>query len=77
MEYQTLIDVVAGLVMASIGWFAREIWYATKELRQDLANLREELPKTYITRDDYKSDIKEIKDMLQRLFDRLDHKADK
>lgn len=63
--------------MTSIGWFAREIWYATKELRQDLANLREELPKTYVIRDDYKSDIKEIKEMLQKLFDRLDHKADK
>jgi hypothetical protein len=30
-----------------------------------------------VARDDYKDDIREIKEMLTKLFDRLDHKADK
>ena len=77
MNTQDLIN--AGLVTAAsvLGWFAREMWSAVKELKGDLAKLREELPRAYITRDDYKDDIREIKAMLTKLFDRLDHKVDK
>jgi predicted dithiol-disulfide oxidoreductase (DUF899 family) len=46
-------------------------------MKSDLAKLREELPRTYVVRDDYKADIREIKEMLTKLFDRLDNKADK
>jgi uncharacterized coiled-coil DUF342 family protein len=53
------------------------MWNAVKELKSDISKLREELPKSYVARDDYKGDIKEIKDMLTRLFDRIDNKADK
>jgi hypothetical protein len=60
-----------------LGWFAREMWSAVKELKSDLAKLREEMPRTYVVRDDYKDDIREIKEMLTKLFDRLDNKADK
>ena len=77
MNTQDLIN--AGLVTAASvsGWFARELWAAVKDLKADLAKLREELPRAYITRDDYKEDIREIKAMLTKLFDRLDHKVDK
>jgi hypothetical protein len=60
-----------------MGWFAREIWAAVKELKADLAKLREDLPKSYVQRSDFKDDIHEIKAMLGKLFDRLDGKADK
>ena len=77
MDFQTVINLCAGTAVAVFGWFARELWSAVKDLKGDLANLREELPKTYVTRDDFKEDIRDIKDMLTKLFDRLDHKADK
>lgn len=35
------------------------------------------MPLQYVTKDDYKADIAEIKGMLSRIFDRLDQKADK
>ena len=60
-----------------MGWFARELWAAVKELKSDLAHLREELPKQYLAKDDYRDDIREIKDMLNKLFDRMNEKADK
>jgi cell division protein FtsB len=77
MEYQNLINSVAGLAFTVAGWFAREMWAAVKELKADLAKLREELPKTYVTRDDNRDDIKEIKEMLGKIFDKLDSKVDK
>jgi hypothetical protein len=77
MEYQSLINLAAGLAFTIAGWFAREMWSAVKELKSDLAKLREELPKTYVTRDDNRDDIREIKEMLGKIFDKLDTKQDK
>ena len=77
MDKQDLINLAFGAASSVLGWFACEMWSAVKELKSDLAKLREELPKTYVARDDYRDDIKEIKDMLTRLFDRIDNKADK
>jgi hypothetical protein len=77
MEYQSLINTGAGIAFTVAGWFAREMWAAVKDLKSDLSKLREELPKTYVTRDDNRNDIREIKDMLSKIFDKLDGKADK
>lgn len=77
MDSQNLLNIAFGVASSVLGWFAREMWSAVKELKADLAKLREELPRTYVVRDDYKDDIREIKEMLTKLFDRLDGKADK
>lgn len=76
MDQQTL-NLVMGTSLTALGWFARELWSAVKELKNDLSHLREQLPKTYVSRDDYKSDIRDIKDMVHRIFDKLEEKADK
>jgi hypothetical protein len=77
MTLQEILNSFAGVALAVLGWFAREVWSAVQELKRDLGVLREELPKTYVTRNDYKDDIRELKEMLARIFDRLDDKADK
>ena len=77
MDSQDLINLAFGAAASVLGWFARELWAAVKDLKSDLAKLREELPRTYVVRDDYKDDIREIKEMLTKLFDRIDNKADK
>jgi len=77
MNSQDLLNIAFGACSGVLGWFARELWAAVKELKVDLAKLREELPRNYVIRDDYKDDIREIKEMLTKLFDRLDNKADK
>jgi hypothetical protein len=77
MELQQLIDVILGVAMSVVGWFARELWAAVKELKYDLSKMRGDLPKNYIARDDYKDDIRDIRDMLSKIFDKLDNKQDK
>jgi len=77
MDKQDLLNLLFGAASGVLGWFAREMWTAVKELKADLSKLREELPRSYVIRDDYKTDIREIKEMLTKLFDRLDNKADK
>ena len=77
MENQNFINALIGGGFAILGWFARELWSAVKELKTDLSRLREDLPKTYVARDDYREDIKGIKEMLAKIFDKLENKADK
>jgi hypothetical protein len=77
MDTQQVLNVGLSVAMAVIGWFARELWSAVKELKSDLSKLREDLPKTYVGRDDYRQDMTEIKTMLGKIFDKLDLKQDK
>lgn len=77
MDYQSLLNVFLVFVSSITGWFAREMWTAVKELKSDLAKLREDLPKTYVVKDDYREDIRDIKDMIGKIFDKLDSKSDK
>jgi len=77
MDSQHLINSALAIGCASIGWLARELWTAVKDLKEDLTKLSVDLPKNYVARDDYRSDLKEIKDMLGKIFDRLENKADK
>jgi hypothetical protein len=77
MENQHLINALVGISMSVLGWFARELWAAVKELKADLAKLREDLPREYVIRSDYREDIRDIKAMLAKIFEKLEAKADK
>jgi antirestriction protein len=77
MDSQNLIDLGLSAVMTILGWFAREMWAAVKELKSDLSKLREDLPREYVTKDDYRQDIRELKEIMNKVFDRLEHKVDK
>lgn len=74
---QNLINITFGAIMAVAGWFCREMWTAVKELKADLSKLREGLPREYVSREDYRHDIHEVKDILKQIFNKLDGKADK
>ena len=77
MDVQLIINLVGGGVLATLGWFARELWGAVKSLKEDLRDLERNLPNQYVRRDDYKDDMREVKEMLGKIFDRLENKADK
>ena len=70
---QQLLNILFGAALTVAGWFARELWSAVQELKKDLSNL----PLVYVARQDYRDDMKEIKDMLGKIFDKLDGKQDK
>lgn len=77
MELQTMFNALLALVIAGIGWAARELWGAVKKLREDLQKIEVALPSSYVRKDDFADGMKEIKEMLGKIFDRLDNKADK
>lgn len=81
MDPQTIINAAAGVILTGMGWFARQLWDAVKELREDLHKLETNLPSTYLRRDEFRDGIKEIKDILNEIFRKIDdirdRKADK
>jgi DNA integrity scanning protein DisA with diadenylate cyclase activity len=77
MDFQTVINLGAGAALAVMGWFARELWGAVKELRSDLARLREEIAKDYVSKDDFKEAVREMKELLMSIDHKLDRKVDK
>ena len=77
MDSQTMVNIGAGAVLAVLGWFARVLWEAVNSLQEDLHKLEVDLPSNYIRRDEFQDGMREIKDMLGKIFDKLDNKADK
>ena len=77
LDPQFIVNIVAGIILGGIGWFGRQLWDAVKELRKDLHQLEVDLPKNYTTKDDFTAAMQKVSDGLQRIYDKLDNKADK
>ena len=77
MDIQTIFNAVVGAVLMLSGWVLRSIWDAVRDLKKDIQEIERNLPETYVRRDDYKDDMKEVKEILHAIFDKLDAKADK
>ena len=76
-DLQTILNMVFSVSMMLAGWGLRTVWDAVKTLQNDIKEIERDLPSTYVRRDDYKDDMAEVKDILHKIFDRLDNKADK
>jgi hypothetical protein len=77
MDSQMIINLAAGAILAAMGWLARVLWEAVSKLREDLHELEVELPRNYVRKDEFSDNMREIKEMLGKIFDRLDNKVDK
>ena len=73
-DFVNIIIVVAG---GAMGWMLKVVWESIKELQQAAQRLEREVHTRYVSKDDYRTDIQELKDMLKAIFERLDRKADK
>ena len=77
MTFDELMHWTVALVAAVLGYAIRELWTATQKLRQELSDLEGQLPLLYVQKDDYKADIGRIMDQLDRIYNKLDKKADR
>lgn len=73
MENQQLFNIVVSVA----GFlFAYVVNTMTRQI-QKLEDKMDTIPHDYVQKDDYKSDIKDIKLILNQIFEKLDNKADK
>jgi predicted RNA-binding protein with EMAP domain len=73
MDYQTLFNIAVAVAGFFGGWTLNRIYQAIDRLDNDVR----QMPMSYVARDDYRTDLKDIRDMLSKIFDKLDGKADK
>lgn len=77
MDLQSVINLGIGLGFTAVGWWAKTVWNAVQELKADLSKLREEIPKEYIPKNEFHEGIKEIKNLLIALTQKVDNQRDK
>ena len=77
MDAQTAINLVGGAILAIVGWVARHLYQSIRDLQQDIKGIEVSLPTNYVQKTEFNSNLKEIKEMLNKIFDKLDDKADK
>jgi len=77
MEWQNLFNIAASFVVFLLGWFVRLAYDATVAMKEDITELERTVSNHYVRREDYKQDIREIKDMLISITVKIDNKVDK
>lgn len=77
LDGQSLFNLVAGSMLALIGWAASQVWTAVKELQDDVRDLEVMMPRDYVAKTDLDKRMQHIEDMFQRIYDKLDSKVDK
>ena len=77
MDMQEVINVVIGIALSAVGWFARQMWDAVQELKRDLSDLEVKLPTEYIRKDEFSERWIEVLSSLRRIENKLDTKMDK
>jgi len=84
MDSQSLFNIAVscagGLALWVLNSMTRQIQKQDDKitlLEERLANVRDTLPHDYVQKDDYRADMRDVKDLLKQIFDKLDGKADK
>jgi len=73
MSEQQIFNIAIGLAAFFGAWVLNNI---TKDIDRLESDVRA-MPLQYVNRDDYRTDTKEIKELLAKIFDKLENKVDK
>ena len=73
MDYQVMFNVAIALAGFVVGWLVNRVFALLDRIDAEM----KAIPMQYVAKDDYREDIREIKEMLGAIFKRLDSKADK
>lgn len=77
MEDLSLLETFLAVGIMVSGWFLRTLWDNHKELDKKVNENQMDAAEKFVRKDDYRNDVNEIKAMLDKIFNRLDEKADK
>lgn len=88
VTFQTLFNISLGVLLTVFGFGLREGWRMMREMQKeitegtkkaadDVHNLETKVSEEYVRKEDLNYNLTEIKDMLGKIFDKLDKKVDK
>jgi hypothetical protein len=84
MDWQIILNIVAGAIVGVGGWFARRLYDAVDSLQSDISRIELHLSENYVKKsevDSFRTDMDKrfdrIEVLLDKLYDKLDGKVDK
>lgn len=77
MTVEQMAISLIGIACGVLGWFAREIYQATKDLRTDLSKLEIQIGRDYVRYDRLQDALKPLLEGIHEIKDALKEKADK
>lgn len=84
MDWQIILNIVAGAIVGVGGWFARRLYDAVDSLQSDISRIELHLSENYVKKsevDGFRADMDKrfdrIEVLLDKLYDKLDGKVDK
>ena len=72
MNIDDIFLFLLGIMVAMLGYFLSRLSADMQKLEDNLHDCQSHLPHQYVLKEDYQRDIDEIKDMLRRLYEKLD-----
>lgn len=72
MDSQNLFNIAVVLSGGLGGWLLKMIMDSIKELRADVRQVEREMNSDFVRREDFQRSVDEIKEILVRIFDRLE-----
>ena len=80
-QYKPLLEMALWVVVATIGWFLRELWGAVKDLQKNIHQIEVDMPSNYVKRDDFSSEMsklrQDIREDFQIAFRKIDELRDR
>jgi len=67
-QYKPLIEMALWVVVATIGWFLRELWGAVKELQKNIHLIEVDIPSNYVKRDDFSDEMSKLRQDIRQDF---------
>ena len=80
-QFKPFIEMALWVIVATMGWFLRELWGAVKELRRDLHQIEVAMPTNYVKCDDFSDEMtklrQDIRQDFQIAFKKIDEVRDR
>jgi hypothetical protein len=77
MEALGAFQLLLAVAVSVAGWFLRSLHEDHKQLGDKFTEHQRDVMRDFVRRDDYHNDMREIKSMLDKIFNQLNKKVDK
>ena len=77
MDWQLIFNALLGGLLSLLGWLCNELWTNLKSLQKQIHKLEVDVANTYAKKDELEIRFDKLEEMLNRIFDKLERKADK
>ena len=70
-------QLLLAVAISVAGWFLRSLHEDHRKLNEKFSDHQRDIMRDFVRRDDYHADLREIKSMLDKIFNQLNEKVDK